>query len=63
LYEVRSDLGQKTISRVIFTIYKNEMVLLHGFIKKDQKIPRKEMDIARNRLKKFSQRREGKNEP
>ena len=55
LYEVRSSLTRKTISRVFFTIYKNNMVLLHGFIKKDQKTPRKELDIARNRLKKFSQ--------
>lgn len=60
LYEVRSDLTQKTISRVFFTIYKNNMVLLHGFIKKDQKTPQKELNIARSRLKKFSQEKGGK---
>jgi phage-related protein len=63
LHEVRSDLTNKTISRVIFTIYKNNMVLLHGFIKKDQKTSQKEMNIARSRLKKFSQEKGGKNEP
>ena len=58
LYEVRSSLSQKTRSRVFFTIYKNSMVLLHGFIKKDQKTPQKELNIARGRLKKFSQKKE-----
>lgn len=56
LYEVRSDLEDKTISRVIFTIYKSNMVLLHGFIKKDQKTPKSDLDTAKRRLKKFSQK-------
>lgn len=55
LYEVRSNLPQGVISRVIFAIYKNKMILLHGFIKKDQKTPKKNLNIAKERLKKFSQ--------
>jgi len=38
LWEIRTKLRNK-ISRVLFTMYENEIVLLHGFIKKSQKIP------------------------
>lgn len=37
LYEVRSHLSSKKITRVIFTIHKSEMILLHAFIKKRKK--------------------------
>ncbi len=53
LYEVRSNLPDKKIARTIFAIYKWKMVLLHGFIKKDQKTPKKEKRLAKQRLKKF----------
>ncbi|CAN7371514.1 type II toxin-antitoxin system RelE/ParE family toxin [Rhizobium sp. LjRoot254] len=39
LWEVRSDLTNGTIGRVIFCIIAGEMVLLHGFVKKTQKTP------------------------
>ena len=55
LYEVRSDCSGNTKARVLFTIYKNKMVLLHGFIKKTQKTPPNDMRIAKRRMKKFSQ--------
>ncbi len=42
LYEIRSNLEGGKISRVIFCIHENLMVLLHGFIKKSQKTPTKE---------------------
>ena len=51
LHEVRSNLTTKRIARVLFTISGQEMVLLHGFIKKDQAIPRKELNLARRRMK------------
>ena len=35
LFEARSNLSDKRISRILFVIYKDQMVLLHGFIKKD----------------------------
>lgn len=60
LYEVRSDLDNKTIARIFFTIYKSDMVLLHGIIKKDQKTPQKDLATARRRLKKFTQNQGGK---
>jgi phage-related protein len=50
LWEVRSHLMQG-ISRVLFTIDGEIMILLHGFIKKSQKTPLNELDIARRRLR------------
>jgi phage-related protein len=49
LYEVRTSLKDK-IARVFFTIDGDEMVLLHGFIKKSQATPAGELDLARKRL-------------
>jgi phage-related protein len=48
LYEVRSSLSQNQIARVLFYIdAKGRMVLLHGFIKKTQKTPPAELELAR----------------
>lgn len=49
LWEVRSRVSQG-ISRVIFTVEGNTMVLLHGFIKKSRKTPPGELKTARQRL-------------
>jgi len=51
LWEVRSTLTNNRIARVIFGIVKNRMILLHGFIKKTQKTPDKDLSLARERLK------------
>ncbi len=48
LFEVRTDLPQ-SIARVLFCIYEGEMILLHGFIKKSQKTPKKELNLALQR--------------
>ena len=53
LWEVRSKLASDKIARVIFTIHKECMILLHGFIKKDQKLPEKDKSIAIERRKKL----------
>lgn len=50
IWEVRTKL-LNTIARVLFIAEKGEMILLHGFIKKDQKTPKAEIDVARARLK------------
>jgi phage-related protein len=48
LYEVRSSLTRNRIARVLFYIdARGRMVLLHGFIKKSQKTPPAEMELAR----------------
>jgi phage-related protein len=48
LWEVRSRLDQR-ISRILFTVHDDTMVLLHGFIKKSQKTPKGDMQLAKNR--------------
>jgi phage-related protein len=48
IYEVRSNLAQNRIARVLFYIdKKGRMVLLHGFIKKTRKTPDEDLDLAR----------------
>lgn len=53
LFEVRTDLPSKRIARVLFCIYKGRMVLLHAFIKKTQKTPKQDLDLALERKRKL----------
>ena len=55
LWEVRSTLASNRIARVIFMLHEGQMVLLHGFIKKTQKTPQGELDLARKRMKEVKQ--------
>lgn len=50
LWEVRVNLKDK-IARVFFTVQNQRMILLHGFLKKSSKTPKKELEIAQTRLK------------
>ena len=52
LWEVRSDLTGGKIGRVVFCVVTRRMVLLHGFIKKTQKTPAKDIGLAHRRMKK-----------
>ena len=53
IYEVRTGLAQNRIARVLFYIdKKGRMVLLHGFIKKTQKTPNEDLNLARNNMRK-----------
>ncbi|MGH6855482.1 MAG: type II toxin-antitoxin system RelE/ParE family toxin [Aestuariivirga sp.] len=49
LWEVRSNLGARMVGRIIFCIVKGDMVLLHGFVKKTQKTPPQDIELARKR--------------
>ena len=49
LWEVRSTLPQGRIARVIFCLHDQQAVLLHGFLKKTQKTPKSDMDLAMRR--------------
>lgn len=49
LWEIRTKFSQG-IARVLFTVDGDLMILLHGFIKKSQKIPKKELSTAKTRL-------------
>lgn len=51
LWEVRSSLANGRIARVIFCVAHGRMVLLHAFIKKTQKTPPPDLDLARRRQK------------
>ena len=50
LWEVRSRLPGR-IARVMFTSAEDRMILLHGFIKKSQKTPMEDLELAKNRLR------------
>lgn len=49
LWEVRSHIPDG-IARVLFTVEDGVMVLLHGFVKKSQKMPPAELKTAQQRL-------------
>lgn len=49
LWEVRTSLPSKTISRVVICFHGGVLYALHGFIKKAQKMPGEELAIARKR--------------
>jgi phage-related protein len=49
IYEVRTSLAQNRIARVLFYIDRNgRMVLLHAFIKKTQRAPAEDLELARS---------------
>jgi phage-related protein len=50
LWEVRSSLLNR-IARVLFCVADDTMWLLHGFIKKQQKTPPQDLEIARRRMR------------
>ena len=55
IWEVRSKLSGN-IARVLFVLEGNAMVLIHGFIKKQQKIPKPDLDLAKARVKQLRKR-------
>lgn len=50
LWEVRSALPSRRISRILFFIHQGMIVILHGFIKQTQKTPPDELELARKRM-------------
>jgi phage-related protein len=55
LWEVRSSLPRGRIARVIFCVHERYAVLLHGFIKKTQKTPKPDIDLALRRKREVEQ--------
>jgi len=55
IWEVRIRLDNR-IARVLFALDGQTMVLLHGFIKKQQKTPGPDLDLAKDRLKLLKRR-------
>jgi len=46
LWEVRSNISNGRIARVLFCIQSGEMILLHGFIKKSKTTPKSDLELA-----------------
>ena len=56
IWEVRSRLDTR-IARMLFANEGNIMILLHAFIKKQQKTPKPDLDLAKDRLKQLRRRK------
>jgi len=51
LWEIRSNLSGGRIARVFFCAHDSEMILLHAIIKKTQRTPDRDLDIAERRMR------------
>lgn len=51
LWELRTSLPSKREARVIFCVNEHTIIVLNGFIKKTQKMPMSEMNLALKRMK------------
>ena len=54
LWELRSRISFGIV-RIMFTKEKEALILLHGFIKKSQKLPASDLALAKKRLAKFGE--------
>ena len=54
VWEVRSRLDN-CIARTLFALVNQEIVLLHGFIKKQPKTPADELELAKKRKRQYGQ--------
>jgi phage-related protein len=52
IWEVRSRLDNR-IARTLFAVVNQEIVLLHGFIKKQPKTPQDELKLAKKRKRQY----------
>lgn len=53
LWEVRTKLAGGKIARIIFFMDDNTLILVNGFIKKTQKTPKLELDLAYKRKRQY----------
>jgi phage-related protein len=54
LWEVRSDISDGRIARVLFAVARGRMVLLHAFIKKTRQTLASELALAKRRMKEIA---------
>jgi phage-related protein len=47
---------ENRIARILFCLEGSTMVILHGFIKKQQATPKQDLDLAKERLKIFKRK-------
>ena len=57
LRELRIRFSLKRIRIIYFLYVRNTFVLLHGFIKKTKRLPRRELEIAYERMKDYLRRK------
>jgi len=55
IWELRSTLINKE-ARMLFVVKQRNIIILHAFIKKTQKTPKNEIEIATNRLKELERK-------
>lgn len=55
MFEVRSRISHGRMARVLFFIQKDELFLLHGFIKKTQKTSRQDVDLEKKRKREMEE--------
>lgn len=53
IWELRSDLPGNRTARMLFGFADRRLVALHGFMKKTQKTPKAEMELALKRMREF----------
>lgn len=53
LWELRSELPSGRIARVLFSMHQGRIIALHGFIKKSQRTPSEDLELARRRKNEF----------
>jgi len=53
LWELRCNLSSNRIARVFFCFTDGRLIALHGFVKKSQKTPAAELELARKRKNEF----------
>jgi phage-related protein len=54
LWEVRSDLASERTARLLFCFHHEELIVLHGFIKKTQKTDSADLALAKKRMKEIT---------
>jgi phage-related protein len=59
IHELRSHIPNGII-RIIFMVINKTMILLHGFIKKTQKLPIQDLKLAKERAKNYEQQEKKK---
>jgi phage-related protein len=55
LWEIRTNLPTKRTARVLICLYQEQLVALHGFIKKTRATPDEDLTLARRRKKELEQ--------
>jgi phage-related protein len=55
LWEIRTDLPTKRTARMLLSLYREHLVVLHGFIKKTRTTPHEDLALAQRRKRELEQ--------